>query len=133
MSKNESSDLTGFWDGREDADPLRGQLESLETLDTQGFCTAGRYPWDFWERRALEEGVSKELASLGRATMREAHQHAWEPLQRKLAGWEDDGETMLHLGLNAPEEAKFIWERLLETDGCRGSHHPETGEWISWV
>ena len=38
-------------------------------------CTFGNYPWDDWERAALAAGVPKDLAGLGRLTMREAYQH----------------------------------------------------------
>lgn len=37
----------------------------------------GDYPWDRWEVAALEAGVSKPLASLGRSVFREAFQHDW--------------------------------------------------------
>lgn len=94
-------------------------------------CTYGQYPWDDWERAALARGVAKELANLGRAVMREAYQHGWEPRLQKLCGWEDDGEAMIALALGAPKRARSAWEKLLDTDGGRGSYHPKTGEWIS--
>lgn len=91
------------------------------------------YPWDDWEQRALEGGVSKELASLGRAVMREAYQHQWEPKLQALCGWEDEGETMIRLALEMPAQARYIWQKLLDTDGCRGSYDPKSGEWVSWI
>lgn len=75
MSKTETSSLTGF-DGTEDgANLIEHYRTALETLRSQGFCTYGQYPWDFWEKRALARGVRRELAGLGRAVMREANQH----------------------------------------------------------
>lgn len=96
-------------------------------------CTCGNYPWDHWERRALERGVNKELATLGRAVFREAYQHDWEPLLQTLCGWEDEGEAMIELALSGPERASFAWQKLLDTDGCRGSWSKKTGEWVSWL
>lgn len=133
MSKSLTSRLTGFENGGADADPIRGYPEALATLRDQGFCIYGQYPWDFWEKRALACEVPRELAALGRAVMREAHQHAWESLLQKLCGWEDEGEAMIALALAAPERARFFWEKLLETDGCRGVYHPQTGDWVSWL
>jgi len=124
-------DLTGF--GAAGAEALHGYQQSLATLRDQGFCIYGQYPWDFWEKRALARGLPSELASLGRAVMREADQHQWQSLLQKLCGWEDEGEAMIALALGAPERARFVWEKLLETDGCRGAYHPQTGEWISWL
>lgn len=96
-------------------------------------CTPGNYPWDGWERRARERGVEAELATLGRAVMREAYQHQWEPMLRSLCGWCDEGEAMIALALEHPAHAESTWRKLLETDGCRGSIHPRTGEWVSWL
>ncbi len=96
-------------------------------------CTCGHYPWDEWERTALERGVDRNLATLGRAAMREAYQHDWEAKLQKLCGWEDEGEAMVGIALSMPEQARHIWEKLLDTDGCRGSRNPKTGEWISWM
>ena len=94
-------------------------------------CTYGQYPWDDWERAALPRGVEKKLANLGRAVMREACQHDWESRLQKRCGWEDGGAVMIALALRAPRTARRRWERLLDTDGGRGSYHPKTGEWIS--
>ncbi len=96
-------------------------------------CTYGQYPWDEWERTALARGMDGELAALGRAAMREAYQHDWEPKLQTLCGWDDDGEAMIELALSMPEQARYIWQKLLDTDGCRGSYHEETGQWISWL
>ena len=94
-------------------------------------CAYGQYPWDDWERAARARGVEKGLANLGRAVMREAYQHGWEPRLQTLCGWKDDGARMIALARRAPETARRRWERLLDTDGGRGFYHPQTGEWIS--
>jgi hypothetical protein len=107
--------------------------ESRQFLQTQGYCPYGHYPWDYWEKRALGAGVSEELARLGRAVMREAHQHAWSEPLRAVCGWNDRGEAMIVLAQQTPEQASFVWQELLETDGCRGSYDEKTGEWISWL
>jgi len=133
VQKSCKSSLTGFDGGEPGADLLAAHRQALEILRSQHFCTYGQYPWDFWEKRALARGVPGELANLGRAVMREADQHMWEPLLQALCGWEDEGEGMIELALMAPKHARFVWEKLLDTDGCRGSYHPKTGEWISWI
>jgi hypothetical protein len=71
--------------------------ESRLRLQTPGYCPYGHYPWDYWEKRALAAGVPKELAALGRAVMREAHQHCWDELLQIVCGWEDNGEAMIAL------------------------------------
>lgn len=124
MSNLESSGLTRF--GTE-TDPY-GQ--SLDTLQGQGFCVYGQYPWDFWEKAALAAGVPSDLATLGRAVMREAHQHAWDERLQSLCGWNDRGRRMIRLALRSPATAAKRWQTLLDTDGRRG-HWNKTGEWIS--
>ena len=96
-------------------------------------CAYGQYPWDDWERAALARGVETPLANLGRAVMREAYQHDWEPLLQAVCGWEDEGEAMIALALEHPKHAQWTWQKLLDTDGCRGSYHPKTGAWVSWL
>ena len=133
MSKTESSSLTAFGDSEAEAGLIEGYRQSLETLRSRHYCTYGQYPWDFWEKRAVARGVPPDLANLGRAVMREADQHLWEPELQALCGWEDEGEAMIELALAAPENARFVWDKLLDTDGCRGSYHPKTGEWVSRI
>jgi hypothetical protein len=133
MSKTESSALTALNGGESEADLIEHYRQSLETLRSQGFCVYGQYPWDFWEKRARTRGVPQELAGLGRALMREADQHLWEPKLQTLCGWADEGEAMIRLALSAPERAVFMWRQLLDTDGCRGCYDAETGQWISWL
>ena len=139
MSNHEFSGLTGFEEDNsellpETAPAIRGALqESLDVLGRQGFCVYGKYPWDHWQRMALERGVSEELATLGRSVMREASQHAWGEMLRSLCGWNDEGRRMIALALRSPKTARQRWGWLMETDGQRVD--PATFEWIgeeSW-
>ena len=137
--KNTTFGLTGFEGANlellAEACPLiREELrESLAVLNGQGFCVCGQYPWDHWQRIALDRGVPEELATLGRSLMREASQHAWGERLRSLCGWNDEGRRMIALALRSPKTAKQRWSWLLETDGQRVD--PATFEWIgeeSW-
>jgi len=85
----------------------------------------GAYPWDGWEKWARAQGVPVELASLGRAVIREAWQHGWEERLQSLCGWQDDGRRMLRLAQRNPALAQKRWSRLLDTDG--GRYDPATG------
>ena len=69
-----------------------GYLSALDerVLD----CAFGHYPWDDWERAALAAGVPKDLAGLGRLTIREAYQHQWDDRLKSLCGWRDEGRRM---------------------------------------
>ena len=139
MSNHETSGLTGF---REDNSELlpeaapaisEAMQKSLAVLNGQGFCVCGQYPWDYWQKMALERGVSEELATLGRSLMREASQHSWGERLRSLCGWNDEGRRMIALALRSPKTAKQRWSWLMETDGQRVN--PATYEWIgeeSW-
>ena len=139
MSNHDFFGLTGF----EKATPQQiaetapaiseAMRESLAVLNGQGFCVCGQYPWDHWQRIALDRGVPEELATLGRSLMREASQHAWGERLRSLCGWNDEGRRMIALALRSPKTAKQRWSWLLETDGQRVD--PATFEWIgeeSW-
>lgn len=95
-------------------------------------CEYLHYPWDDWQRWALAQGLSADLAQLGRAVIREAYQHGWEDRLQALCGWRDDGLRMLRLALRSPEKARQRWQRLLGTDGERGRRDEQTGEWISY-
>ena len=92
----------------------------------------GQYPWDDWERDALAAGVPKDLAGLGRLTVREAYQHGWNDRLKSLCGWYDQGRRMIKLALRSPGTAEKRWKRLLDTDGLRGEYDETTGEWVSW-
>lgn len=125
MSKSHTVGLTGFC--ALGVHPLR--LDPDRVLG----CEFGHYPWDDWQYHAEACGLSTELAGLGRAVIREAWQHSWEPRLQSLCGWNDDGQRMLQLALRSPEKARKRWLRLLETDGHRGEWNQQTGEWISWT
>lgn len=75
-----------------------------------------RYTWDEWELYALHEGLSAEMANLGRAVMRECMQHSWP-----VALWREVGPiagmAMLAAAKDNPKRAKARWEHLLKTDG----------------
>jgi hypothetical protein len=73
------------------------------------------WEWDIWEREAIERGMNKEMACLGRAVIREAGQHSWCPQLRCLCS----EEVLEPLLLKAPDLAKRLCEVLLETDGLR--------------
>jgi hypothetical protein len=74
-----------------------------------------RFEWDDWEEDALERGMNKELASLGRSVYREAIQHAW-PWSLRVVCVEPTLSDML---VKAPEMAKQFYETMLATDGFR--------------
>lgn len=80
---------------------------------------AGSYPWDHWQRFALERGLAADLATLGRAVMREADQHGWCERLRAECGWNDEGRTMLARLLAHPRRTSARLEWLLVTDGLR--------------
>jgi hypothetical protein len=88
-------------------------------------CVYGSYPWDGWQHWAFAHGVSMELATLGRAVIREAWQRGWDEKLRAECGWRDDGRAMLALALSDPALAAITWTKLLDTDG--GRYDPETG------
>lgn len=79
----------------------------------------GNYPWDKWERCALQLGVPEELAMLGRAVYREAYQHSWSEDLQAECGWMDSGRAMIVLALLKPQETRRRWQHLLDTDGER--------------
>ncbi len=95
----------------------------LRTDEVMG-SAYGAYPWDGWEKYAVTQGVPAELASLGRAVIREAWQHEWTKRLRSLCGWRDDGRAMLRLAFRNPALAEKRWARLLDTDG--GLYDPQS-------
>lgn len=127
MSKSSSPHLTGFANGGGAAGLIARQLQSLQALSA-GYRPAGEYPWDYWEQRALARGVPRDLASLGRAVMREADQHGWCERLQSRCGWRDDGRRMIALALRAPRKARVRWEWLMDTDGLRVD--PTTFAWL---
>lgn len=93
-------------------------------------CEFGHYPWDDWQQTALRTGVSEDLASLGRATMREAYQHNWDGALKKVCGWNDGGRKMLLLALLFPDRAKQTWSRLLNSDGGYLRYDRKSRTWV---
>ena len=77
------------------------------------------YHWDFWAKDALERGLDRDLVILGRAVIRETDQHAWSGLAARFA----EEHVVERLLRRAPEQAKRLYELLLDTDGLR----------IAWV
>ena len=106
--------------------PIPPGLKGLEYVLQ---CTYGHYPWDDWEKAALAAGVSKDLAGVGRLTMREAFQHDWDAWLKALCGWSDDGQSLLALTLRAPRTTRRQWNILLRTDGLRGDYRPRSTKW----
>jgi hypothetical protein len=79
----------------------------------------GSYPWDHWERAALAAGLAADLATLGRAVMREARQHAWCERLKKECGWRDGGGAMLERAMRHAGRTAARWNWLMQTDGLR--------------
>jgi hypothetical protein len=79
----------------------------------------GCWPWDDWQRFALATGLAADLATLGRAVMREADQHAWCERLKKECGLHDAGRAMLARVLRYPTRTAARWQWLLVTDGQR--------------
>lgn len=79
------------WITPDEARELRVREDGLLT------CKPGEYPWDDWQREALAAGVLDELASLGQAVMREAHQHSWcEDLKDECGAGREDAAMCCH-------------------------------------
>ena len=78
-----------------------------------------RFEWDHWEHSALAAGLAADLATLGRAVMREASQHAWCERLKAECGLFDDGRAMLARALKRPQRSAARWQWLLVTDGLR--------------
>jgi len=83
-----------------------------------------RYEWDYWELEALEQGLDKELATLGRSVMREAYQHNWSPQLARLC----QPLILDRLLFHAPEFGRELYSVLLRSDGLRIAHDKETGD-----
>ena len=85
----------------------------------RSFCAPGCWPWDHWQRFALENALAADLATLGRAVMREADQHGWCERLKAECGWGDAGRAMLARVLKHPARTAARWQWLLITDGLR--------------
>ena len=64
--------------------------------------------------RAIEAGVSPELASLMYDVVRDADQHGWMP---PLVKWAEDEDLMISRAISQPEKMAEACELLLATDG----------------
>lgn len=99
------------------------------------FPAPGCWPWDHWPRLALEGGLAPELATLGRAAMREADQHGWCDRLQTECGLSDAGRAMLARLLAHPRRTAARLEWLLTTDGLRSDpwlrdeHYPDSPRW----
>lgn len=78
--------------------------------------TPGDYPWDRWEKSAVQAGLDADLANLGRSVFREAFQHDWPDEQKVECGWLDGGQTMIFQALAFPEETAARWRYLYSAD-----------------
>lgn len=104
-----------------------GELQENEDLSPLRPDAEGHYAWDRWQAQALAAGLNWELAALGRAVMREAAQHAWDPDLKAECGWDDAGQAMLEQALHDGPAADSRWTYLLNTDGLRGRWTEEGG------
>lgn len=77
----------------------------------------GDYPWDRFEKAALQVGIPAPLADLGRSVFREAFQHDWPDELKVECGWLDGGQRMIYVALAFPELAEGRWRALLDSDG----------------
>jgi len=132
MSKSLSQGLTGS--ASKTVPTMKKFRRPLDVFNSEVLqCSFGHYPWDDWERDALAAGVPKDLAGLGRLTVREAYQHDWNDRLKSLCGWYDRGRRMIKLALRSPATADKRWDHLLATDGLRGEYNEKTGQWNSWT
>lgn len=67
-------------------------------------------PWDFWEHRALQCGVPPRLAAMGRKVIAEWYQQGKDD---STLGDEADGEFMIDLCLDSPDEAEQRFREAL--------------------
>ena len=81
----------------------------------------GDHPWDRWASAAEQVGLPERLVALGRAVMREAHQHAWPDALQVEVGLFDGGVMMLTQALALPAECEARWDWLIGTDGGRNA------------
>lgn len=73
-----------------------------------------RYGWDAWELYALHEGVSPDLASLGRSVMREWYSHSWGRFSEEVGF--SAAESMIRQAKDNPEKVEERWEFLLSEE-----------------
>ncbi len=98
------------------------QPASVSDFDKQVLsCPPGSFPWDDWQHEAVAAGVSSDLASLGRAVMREAYQHDWCDELKNECGLDNPGRAtgMILMLKDQPFLTAQRWNWLLVTDGLR--------------
>jgi hypothetical protein len=84
-------------------------------------CAPGSFPWDLWQQEALSAGLNADLATLGRAVMREAYQHDWCDGLKYECGIDnpDTAAGMITCAKEQPFLVETRWQWLLATDGLR--------------
>lgn len=87
------------------------------------------YPWDDWERWAIERGLEAGVAGQARQIIREAYSHGWPEGLRAFCGWRDDGQGLFKRAWRAPRRELRCWSILMRTDGLSGDHLPRDGAW----
>lgn len=97
---------------------VRGKEPGERFKAAQAFNAPGhnllRYGWDAWALYALHEGVSPELASLGRSVMREWHSHSWGRFSGEVGF--NAAEIMIKQAKDNPEKAEERWAFLLSEE-----------------
>ena len=83
------------------------------------------YPWDRWEKSALQAGVSDKLANLGRSVFREAFQHDWPDDAKVECGWLDGGQTMQRMDFVNEEPRAQIAGPAHAKQSVYGNVHPQ--------
>ncbi len=101
--------------------PTLNGVDMVRLRDTvlTGICfggSVGDFPWDRWEKAALQAGVPNDLANLGRSVFREAFQHDWPDEAKVECGWLDGGQRMIFQALAFPEETAARWNYLYSSD-----------------
>lgn len=98
---------------------VRGKEPGERFKAAQAFNAPGhnllRYGWDAWELYALHEGVSPELASLGRSVMREWHSHSWGRFSGEVGF--NAAEIMIKQAKDNPEKQKSAGRSCLVKNG----------------
>lgn len=97
--------------------------------------------WDQWKERADAANMRADVATAGRALVRECYQHGWEnfmgPGIQTLCGYDDNGEALLAFGLAYPDLAERIWNHLVADDAGNNPRPPratkEVKALIMWV
>ncbi len=106
-----------------DLDMVRLRDEVLTAPIFSG--SMGDFPWDRWEKAALQAGISADLANLGRTVFREAFQHDWPDNAKVECGWLDGGQVMIYQALAFPEEAAARWTYLYSADNFGEQAHAD--------